>query len=601
MRKHIFVMTAIIVLSLVITGSSENPCPPIYQWNGTESGDLLGVRLDNIGDINNDGYDDIGIISPGSSGRISLGKVFIYSGFDGSLMYEITGASAVPSPIGGVSGIDDLNKDGYGDFIIGAPDVDPGGLLYAGQVYIFYGGPGPHPLYKITTEADIIIDGTIFKDGFGENVLGVGDINDDTFPDFAVVSLQWNSIQSGKIHVISGQTLDTLITLMAENVGDAFGHIIQLAGDVNGDGIMDIIVGAPLHDAGGLDAGAAYVFSLEDGALLYKYVGISPEEYFGTFPNGIGDVNNDGFDDVFVQNYLDDYNDSADAGSAYIFLGNDDPTPQTLTANEADYQFHGSNEQDRLGYFACGVGDVNGDDKDEIAIGAYRYFSDLPGVVYIISVQDGIILQTINGDAPHEAFGCCVSNYPDRNGDGINEIVIGARFMYDEHYPGAPEPGKAYLYSLGDGDNDGFWNSCDACPGYDDNDDSDGDSVPDSCDICQGYNDNDDFDGDTVPDSCDNCPQTANPGQEDSNDNDIGDACDYICGDANSDEDVNVSDAVYIINYVFVGGDAPDPLESGDVNCDDTCNVSDAVWIINYVFVGGNEPCDTSGDSIPDC
>jgi PKD repeat protein len=76
---------------------------------------------------------------------------------------------------------------------------------------------------------------------------------------------------------------------------------------------------------------------------------------------------------------------------------------------------------------------------------------------------------------------------------------------------------------------------------------------------------------------------------------------DYICGDANSDEDVNVSDAVYIINYVFVGGDAPDPLESGDVNCDDTCNVSDAVWIINYVFVGGNEPCDTSGDGIPDC
>jgi len=75
----------------------------------------------------------------------------------------------------------------------------------------------------------------------------------------------------------------------------------------------------------------------------------------------------------------------------------------------------------------------------------------------------------------------------------------------------------------------------------------------------------------------------------------------YICGDANSDEDVNVSDAVYIINYVFAGGNPPDPLESGDANCDGTCNVSDAVWIINYVFVGGNEPCDTDGDSIPDC
>jgi Arylsulfotransferase (ASST)/Dockerin type I domain len=75
----------------------------------------------------------------------------------------------------------------------------------------------------------------------------------------------------------------------------------------------------------------------------------------------------------------------------------------------------------------------------------------------------------------------------------------------------------------------------------------------------------------------------------------------YICGDANTDATVNVSDAVWIINYVFVGGDPPAPLESGDSNCDGTCNVSDAVWIINYVFVGGNEPCDTDGDDIPDC
>jgi Dockerin type I domain len=75
----------------------------------------------------------------------------------------------------------------------------------------------------------------------------------------------------------------------------------------------------------------------------------------------------------------------------------------------------------------------------------------------------------------------------------------------------------------------------------------------------------------------------------------------YVCGDANSDWLVNVSDAVYIINYVFVGGNAPEPPASGDANCDGTCNVSDAVWIINYVFVGGNAPCDTNGDTVPDC
>jgi predicted outer membrane repeat protein len=75
----------------------------------------------------------------------------------------------------------------------------------------------------------------------------------------------------------------------------------------------------------------------------------------------------------------------------------------------------------------------------------------------------------------------------------------------------------------------------------------------------------------------------------------------YICGDSNGDVAVNVSDAVWIIGYIFVGGDPPLPLESGDVNCDGVVNVSDAVWIINYVFIGGNEPCDPSGDGIPDC
>lgn len=75
----------------------------------------------------------------------------------------------------------------------------------------------------------------------------------------------------------------------------------------------------------------------------------------------------------------------------------------------------------------------------------------------------------------------------------------------------------------------------------------------------------------------------------------------YLCGDANGDEAINISDAVYIINYVFVGGAAPDPIESANSNCDGSVNVSDAVWIINYVFVGGYAPCDINGDGTPDC
>jgi uncharacterized protein (TIGR02145 family) len=75
----------------------------------------------------------------------------------------------------------------------------------------------------------------------------------------------------------------------------------------------------------------------------------------------------------------------------------------------------------------------------------------------------------------------------------------------------------------------------------------------------------------------------------------------YICGDANNDASVNVSDAVWIVNYVFIGGPEPEPFLSGEVNCDGSVNISDAVWIINYVFMGGNDPCDVNGDGFPEC
>ena len=65
----------------------------------------------------------------------------------------------------------------------------------------------------------------------------------------------------------------------------------------------------------------------------------------------------------------------------------------------------------------------------------------------------------------------------------------------------------------------------------------------------------------------------------------------YVCGDANGDEAINVADAVFLINYIFKSGPAPDPLQAGDANCDGGTDVADAVYLINYVFKGGPEPC----------
>jgi len=170
-----------------------------------------------------------------------------------------------------------------------------------------------------------------------------------------------------------------------------------------------------------------------------------------------------------------------------------------------------------------------------------------------------------------------------------------------DNCPGLYNPDQA------DSDNDDIGTLCDNCPEAENPDqaDADNDDIGDVCDSCtdtdgDGYG-NPGYENNTCPD--DNCPYVYNPDQEDSNGDGIGDACEggYICGDASADQEVNVSDAVYIINYVFVSGNPPQPMEAGDTNCDATVNVSDAVWIINYIFVGGNDPCDITGDKIPDC
>lgn len=123
--------------------------------------------------------------------------------------------------------------------------------------------------------------------------------------------------------------------------------------------------------------------------------------------------------------------------------------------------------------------------------------------------------------------------------------------------------------------------------------DSDSDGVPNVTDNCASVANagQEDLDNDLVGDVCDNCPTVPNPGQEDSDFDSIGDACDYVCGDPDHNSTVTISDAVYLISYIFSGGPAPDPLESGDPNCDGLINISDAVYLINYIFAGGAMPC----------
>jgi len=170
----------------------------------------------------------------------------------------------------------------------------------------------------------------------------------------------------------------------------------------------------------------------------------------------------------------------------------------------------------------------------------------------------------------------------DGDGDGVCDDV--------DNCPSVSNPNQE------DADGDDIGDVCDNCPGASnpDQEDADADGTGDSCDICtdtdgDGYG-NPGFPANICP--LDNCPPCFNPDQADSNGDGVGDACDsYMCGDANSDTNINVGDAVYIINYVFKNGPEPYPVESGDANDDSNVNVGDAVYLVNHVFKDGPEPC----------
>lgn len=143
-----------------------------------------------------------------------------------------------------------------------------------------------------------------------------------------------------------------------------------------------------------------------------------------------------------------------------------------------------------------------------------------------------------------------------------------------------------------DTDGDGIGDACDACPN-DSLNDVDGDGVCAAVDNCPliANSGQEDADNDNLGDLCDNCPDNFNPNQLDTDDDGIGDACDYICGDADGSTTVTISDAVYLISYIFSGGPSPMPLPAGDADCSGTVTISDAVYMINYIFAGGPAPC----------
>ncbi len=406
---------------LVPFGGVMPPASPVWQFRLSRAPLALANSVSHSVelDLNGDGYSDLAVGQRGSNPP----RVLVYSG-------SPTGLALMPSQtlVGGageafgaaVASAGDVNGDGFTDLIVGAPNAAAGGRAAAGNVRVYLGSAG-----ALGTTPSQTIGGGATNEQSGETLSSAGDLNGDGYADVIIGAPQGAPGGLARVYLgsASGLAMIAARTYSSMNAGDQFGRPVAFVGDVNGDGFSDMMIGARYADVGATDSGQAQLFlgnaAGPPGGPSQLYNGTAANTFFGWSIAG-AEVDGNGLTDLLISTRWASPGGRARAGIVQLYRGN---SPPPISSSRT---YEGVAAGDELGFAVCGS-DTNGDGFADLIVGAPAAQFMAAGRVGTVSVFHSLTTpdRVVGGMAMLEDFGTVLSANGDFNNDGYFDLAIG--------------------------------------------------------------------------------------------------------------------------------------------------------------------------------